>query len=281
MRLSALVAAAAALAAAAPPLQPEQVHLALTGAAGEMAVEFFTNATGARVLFGLSPTALGASAAAEARAVTLNGWAAVSNVALMAGLAPATRYFYAVGDAANGFSAVASFVNAPARAGGAVWAIFADLGLANNEALGALITNINSFDYVIHAGDFAYDLDGDGSRVGNAFFAAIEPVASRVAYLPTVGNHGEAARGVRGAASFALPLRAGARESPWLTPPPLPRPPQRASARRAARKFCSTARASPPSRALRARAAGRARPCGTASTRASCTSSSSTPRRGS
>ena len=185
-----------------PPLQPAQVHLALTGARGEMDFEFFTAGAGARVLWGTAPGALTASAAAAATPVELNTWRAVSNVALMAPLSPNTTYWYVVGDAVNGFSALASFVNEPAREGGAVWAIYADLGLANNEALGAITADAlaGGFDYAVHSGDFAYDLDSDFSRVGNEFFASIEPVASRVPYLAAAGNH--EAVGTQGGSGF-------------------------------------------------------------------------------
>jgi hypothetical protein len=121
----------------------------------------------------------------------LRGWNGTLNTALMTGLAANTTYWYVLGDAANGFSAPASFVSQPAREGGLVYAIFADLGLNNNVALGALIAGTEGglYDYVIHGGDLAYDLSVAESAVGNAFMNAIQPVASRVPYQPCAGNH--------------------------------------------------------------------------------------------
>jgi hypothetical protein len=70
----------------------------------------------------------------------------------MTGLLPNTQYFYTVGDA----SYVFNFTNQPVRAGGKVYALLADFGLANDVSLQQLKTEAanNRFDAVIHAGDF-------------------------------------------------------------------------------------------------------------------------------
>lgn len=45
------------------------------------------------------------------------------------------------------------------------------------------------YDVVLHAGDIAYNLHDENGAVGDAFMADIEPVASRVPYLVSPGNH--------------------------------------------------------------------------------------------
>jgi len=44
-------------------------------------------------------------------------------------------------------------------------------------------------DAVIFAGDLAYDMEDDGGGMGNAFFNAIQPIASEVPWNVCPGNH--------------------------------------------------------------------------------------------
>jgi len=198
-----ILAVGAAAAASYPPV-PEQIHLSLTGARGEMAVDFVTAAPGAYVFWGVDAARLASSSPATATNTTLNGWTAWLNTALVTGLAPNTTYYYCVGlnYTVVGRSEIYAFVNEPAREGGAVWAMFADLGYINSLAFTRLLVDAQSggFDYVGHWGDFAYDMDDDNSRVGNAFMNMIQPVAAQIPYLPSVGNH--EAVGEQGGSAF-------------------------------------------------------------------------------
>lgn len=45
------------------------------------------------------------------------------------------------------------------------------------------------YDAVIHNGDFAYDLDSEEGRRGDEFLRAIEPIASKLPYMVSQGNH--------------------------------------------------------------------------------------------
>ena len=45
------------------------------------------------------------------------------------------------------------------------------------------------YDAVLHIGDFAYDLHDDDGKVGDEFMRMVEPVAGRVPYMVTPGNH--------------------------------------------------------------------------------------------
>ena len=42
---------------------------------------------------------------------------------------------------------------------------------------------------VLHAGDLAYNMETDEGRVGDRFMEQIEPVASRLPYMVSPGNH--------------------------------------------------------------------------------------------
>ncbi|KAF6021834.1 hypothetical protein EB796_019861 [Bugula neritina] len=57
--------------------------------------------------------------------------------------------------------------------------------------LARLITEAKSQKYsaVIHVGDFAYDFHSNGGRRGDDFMRSLVPVASRLPYMHSVGNH--------------------------------------------------------------------------------------------
>lgn len=50
----------------------------------------------------------------------------------------------------------------------------------------------NGVDVIAHIGDIAYNMDTDNGRVGDGFLRMIEPVASAVPYMTTMGNHEQA-----------------------------------------------------------------------------------------
>ena len=49
--------------------------------------------------------------------------------------------------------------------------------------------NTHAYDAVFHNGDFAYDFDDNSGRRGDEFLNFIEPVASRLPYMTSQGNH--------------------------------------------------------------------------------------------
>lgn len=70
-------------------------------------------------------------------------------------------------------------------------AMYGDLGLTNGQSIDSLTADVDQmkYDLIIHNGDFAYDLNTDGGRNGDRFMQAIEPIAARVPYQTSVGNH--------------------------------------------------------------------------------------------
>ena len=186
---SLLCLAAAAAAAAA---SPEQLWITLTGKPGEMAVSWVTVGAGASseaVAFGASPSALDESATATSSVLTEGMAVPIRvHVATLTGLPRnATRVYYEVG----GGSTVHNFTSAPARPGGTVYAIFGDLGLAEDYSLDSLLAEAaaDTFDFLIFAGDFAYDFESSSGKVGNEFMIGLEPVIATHPMLPVAGNH--------------------------------------------------------------------------------------------
>lgn len=74
-------------------------------------------------------------------------------------------------------------------------AIYGDLGLINGQSIPRLIKDVDEqkYDLIIHNGDFAYDLNTNHGEYGDRFMRDIEPIAARVPYQTSVGNHEVAA----------------------------------------------------------------------------------------
>jgi hypothetical protein len=115
------------------------------------------------------------------------GW---MNTAVLRNLLPNTRYYYVCGQGASDWSPLKWFTNAPADRD-PVFAVFADFGYVNDESVVALYadTEAQAFDYIIHAGDFAYDFDSNNGLVGNDYMRMAEGFASFAPYMPAPGNH--------------------------------------------------------------------------------------------
>ena len=102
---------------------------------------------------------------------------------------------YAVGSNESGWSDLFYFTTLPE---GVDWnpniLIIGDLGNKFAFTLGAIQDDIitNRYHLVVHLGDFAYDLDDDDGRMGDAFFRQIEPIAASVPYQVCPGNHEQA-----------------------------------------------------------------------------------------
>lgn len=169
-----------------------------------MAVDFVAASAAVGVRWGSSSSSLPSTAAAKCDHVNLNTWSAYTCNALMSGLSADTMYFYQVGSVQEGWSAVYNFTNEPAYnpSTGPRVAVYADFGLSNDRSLPSLLSAAaeGAFDYVIHAGDFAYDLDSDNSATGNSFMNSITPYAARFPYMGSPGNH--EAYGTQGGGAF-------------------------------------------------------------------------------
>ncbi|XP_049875404.1 acid phosphatase type 7-like [Pectinophora gossypiella] len=102
-----------------------------------------------------------------------------------------TTYLYNVGSE-YGWSERFSFTTPPA---GQDWvvsaAIYGDLGNENAKSLPyiQIETQDDLYDFVLHVGDFAYDLHSKNAHVGDQFMRQIQPIAAYVPYMTCPGNH--------------------------------------------------------------------------------------------
>jgi len=173
--------------------QPEQVHLSYGGNVNEMVVTWVTlSACNTTVEYGLkspSITTLGTTkpfqdGGSEKRVIYIHR-------ATMIGLKSGHKYVYHVGSNL-GWSELFTY---RALREGTNWpvhlALFGDMGNANAQSLPRLQqeTERDHFDAILHIGDFAYNMDSDNGRIGDAFMKQIQPLAAYVPYMTTVGNH--------------------------------------------------------------------------------------------
>ena len=120
----------------------------------------------------------------------------------MTGLKPSTRYYYIVGDASAGFSSPNWFISGKAGddTSGFSIAVFGDVGVFNSEHSIAMLNNATlrgEVDWLWHVGDISYADDAFlhypfhfmYESVYNEYMNAVQPMASRTAYMVLPGNH--------------------------------------------------------------------------------------------
>jgi len=121
----------------------------------------------------------------------------------MTGLEASTRYHYQVGDetfGSDGLSQMYSFKTAPdgvtlAKDMPIRLAVYGDMGVDRNGStvMRHLIKHLKRdedyFDGVVHVGDFAYDMEEREGVQGDLFMRQIEPIAARLPYMTSMGNH--------------------------------------------------------------------------------------------
>jgi len=128
----------------------------------------------------------------------------------MTGLEASTRYHYQVGDEtlSDGLSQIYSFKTAPDAATLADnlpvrLVVYGDMGvdLNGSTVIRHLLKHLNRdpdlFDGVVHVGDFAYDMYEREGKQGDLFMRQIEPIAARLPYMTSMGNHEKVRKGGR------------------------------------------------------------------------------------
>ena len=206
------------LIAKSPIVQPANaneathVHIAYGDRVDQIYVSYLTNSSQyvPKCQYGLSPTSLTmvqtgttttykASDMCEAKATIVGPQNFIDpgfmHTMLLADLRPSTTYYYRVGTDEHGWSQVYSFTNRPADKQEPVYIIaYGDMGLAPVEpgaksTLERLITRVNSTNVtsVLHIGDISY-ARGVGA-LWDAFMTQVEPIAARVPYMTSIGNH--------------------------------------------------------------------------------------------
>ena len=216
MCVVAMVLVATSVVAVPEAAMPTQLHIYVTGDPSEMAVHPDHNprvhippqpsnhrlhqvsyvtqdqVSATMVQWGTSPTSLTSSSTGDSVYFGTDGHMFTQHRGIMTSLKSNMLYFYRVGSGSM-WSAVHNFTADKSREGGNIYAAYADFGMANDVSLGELIKEVDNdaFDYVIHAGDQAYDLDSEAGRNGDEFLESIAPIASRVPYMVAPGNHEE------------------------------------------------------------------------------------------
>jgi hypothetical protein len=192
---------------------PKQGHLALGDTPDQMWV-LWTSGSEAQtptVQFGLSPSSLlsnatGASHTYTAASMCQAPATVVSQVTfrdpgymhevLLHGLAPNTVYFYRFGNSVEGWSDVFSFLSPPTPSqprDSIRFLAFADMGVdpppaAQSTMALALEEVENGYrDFLLHFGDISYARSA--GYVWEFFFRELEPLATRVPYMISIGNH--------------------------------------------------------------------------------------------
>ncbi|TMW69458.1 hypothetical protein Poli38472_001614 [Pythium oligandrum] len=189
---------------------PKQGHIALTSQKDEMAVMFNSASMKTpQVRYGTTPDALTniasgtfttykASDMCEAPAnITAQVWfrdPGYMHKVILKKLTLGTRYFYCFGNDEDGWSSVYSFKSRPdSSVQTAKFIAYADMGVESAPA--ATSTAVRSYqdvlngydDFLLHFGDISYARGH--AHMWDEFFHIIEPYATRVPYMVSIGNH--------------------------------------------------------------------------------------------
>ena len=223
---------------------PEQVHIALAGRDDALRVSWTTPKRPAGhplVSYSRSPDLSVApkSVAANSSHTYLKGFG-WHHWAELPGLAAGEKYYYRIGDDASGQAGETLTFTAPRRAADATVAlgVFGDMGYQNSSTrpmevavsglkkawsasytYGVLrrLVDTATIDGVWHLGDIGYADDAFGHALGsftyeaayNGYMRWLEPIASRVPYMVTPGNHESECHSpacLTGHAAWGLPL---------------------------------------------------------------------------
>jgi hypothetical protein len=179
---------------------PEQIHLSAAATDRSlMGVTWVTlegDASSSVVEYGLAPHRLSSTTSASDGSVDTYhsaGWIGVIHRATLTGLLPNTQYYYRVGDPSHPlrWSSVKTFTTLATDPESVTFAVVADMAYdSNSDGTIASIQRLvedNKVHAVIHSGDISY-ADGFENHFDD-FFNKVEPIASRVPYMVSPGNH--------------------------------------------------------------------------------------------
>ncbi|EGD76186.1 hypothetical protein PTSG_11654 [Salpingoeca rosetta] len=190
------VASAAPVATQGSGTQPQQLHLALTNDLSQRTVSYVTLESTDRSVttFGASPSQLTRRVNCTNRPFTDGGLTHRTiylHECVLSNLDFATRYFYKVGDGDAVWSPVLNFTTWARDDPELTLAVYGDMGVINARSLKPLQQDLaeGGYDLILHVGDFAYNMDTDEGKRGDAFMNMIEPLAGHVPYMTCLGNH--------------------------------------------------------------------------------------------
>jgi len=175
-------------------LQPQQIHLSLSEDKRNMVVTWTTfKLTRTLVEYGLKSTELVHKVVGSATQFPLTTdksrieW--IHN-AEMTNLPPDSVIYYRVGN--HSWSDIFWFKTFPDKTD---WvpriALYGDLGYDYAQSVPLIKKEVQerTLDMIIHAGDFAYDLQNNQGKMGDNFMNLIQPIAAHMPYMTCNGNH--------------------------------------------------------------------------------------------
>jgi len=188
--------------------KPTQGHLALTGDPTQMIVMWVTNSTTVPVVqygtSGLSASTTGTTTTykitdmCDKPATNASYWIDPGQIhkVLLTGLTPATGYQYRFGNDQDGWSDTMTFTTAPVvnpdRPVSVM--VFGDMGVAPGQPFAqpvsdAMVKTVQrgGIDLALHIGDISYARGH--AWIWDVFFAEIAPIATRIPYMVSIGNH--------------------------------------------------------------------------------------------
>lgn len=207
---------------------PEGVHLSLgpqlSGQTTEMFVDWSSLSSKeahhsdwdclaqARVEYGLSEVNLNLTTSGDTQDLYAGGnTTRFLSSARMDRLEPGNTYYYRVGSFGQ-YSPTFSFQTFHTdfgQAGGSPMRIgvYGDFGVVNDQSQALLqkYATTGELDFIIHAGDLAYNLVTNQATRGDQFMRQIEPMASRFPYMTCPGNHEEAQNFTHYTSRFTVP----------------------------------------------------------------------------
>lgn len=97
--------------------------------------------------------------------------------------------------------------------------VYGDMGNVNAQSLPRVQEEIlaGNVDFIIHSGDFAYNMDTYNARTGDEFMRQIEAIAAYVPYMTCVGNHEQAYNFSNYKNRFTMPSAGGDGQSMWFS----------------------------------------------------------------
>lgn len=131
--------------------------------------------------------------------------------ATMANLTLGSFYNYRVGSNEHGWSPIFTFKAKKDFSKDPITRviIYGDLGISpeNELTIDSILNETQVFDYdaIVHNGDFAYDFNSNNGQKGDIFMKEIEPVASKVPYMVSIGNHEKGKRILHYYHRFTMP----------------------------------------------------------------------------
>jgi hypothetical protein len=188
--------------------EPLQGHIALTGDITQMLVMWVSNSTQTpSVQYGISTMSSETTGTFKTYTITdLCNKPATDpanfrspgniNTVLLKNLIPNTVYNYRFGNQQDGWSQQWNFKTAPAVSADkpVTFLAFGDMGVAPNEEAAAPVSSNmaqavmrGGVDLALHIGDISYARGY--ATIWEWFFAEIAPIAQRVPYMVSIGNH--------------------------------------------------------------------------------------------